>query len=1049
MENLIFKPTIKKDIFISNKPNGFYYIYNYMKKLLNFLFSMQMMGTLIAIFAISIGAATFIENDFGTQAAKAVVYNATWFEVLLFLITANLVANINRYKLYKKEKWSMGLFHVAFIVILLGSGITRYVGYEGSMHIREGKASNQITSTDSYVNIVIEGEGEKAKESIKLNMSALSSVNLNEDLSLNNKDIEVSLKHYIPNASTSLIEEAGGMPVITFVATSDNQMQGMQTFSLDYNSNKVLGENLFSFGDNETEQATNFSYTDSLRMKSPYPVKELNMMGGKGVQMESNKWHAIGPRKLYEINGIRLIIKNFFPSAKYKYVNTQDKKAPTILVFDVKSGENEKELIVKGFKDYVGTPEKAKINGLDVSIAYGSKYISLPFSIKLNDFQLVRYPGSKSPSSFASEVTLIDSLSSIKKDYRIYMNNILKYQGFRFFQSSYDTDEGGTILSVNHDHWGMMVTYFGYFLMIAGMAWSLIASGTRFRALSLMKSKSLKTILILILALGGSVTTYAQTGKRTEVPLEQAKSFGELVVQDNTGRFEPVNTLASEVIRKISKKNRIDGLNAEQVFLSMIIDPQKWEETPIIKVGNPDLIREIGASGKYASFANFLDARGQYKLRKKVQDAYSRKPANRTAYDKEIISVDERVNISYMIFTGEFLKLFPDPKNSNHAWYHPKEPIHVQGEDSLFIKKSILMLSQAMKSHDYDSADMYINGIKKYQNTYGKEVIPSKTKIKTEILYNNINIFKKLFPYYLLIGFILIIALVAKIITPKMSIKWLFRIAFAILSIAFLMHTIGLGARWYIAGRAPWSNGFESMTYVAWACLLSGFLFTRKSKFALAATSILAGLTLFVAHLSWMNPEITNLVPVLKSYWLTIHVAIITGSYGFLALATILGMLSLFLMVLKNKKNETRIDTTVVELSRISEMTMIIGLYSLTIGTILGGVWANESWGRYWGWDPKETWALVSVLVYSFVLHMRYIPGLKSIFTFNLASVWAYSSIIMTYFGVNYYLAGLHSYAKGDPVPIPSWVYYTVGILIVLSIAAYFNYKKYKTEKVE
>jgi len=1020
-----------------------------MKKLLDFLFSMQMMGTLIAIFAISIGAATFIENDFGTQAAKAIVYNATWFEVLLFLITVNLVANINRYKLYKKEKWSMGLFHIAFIIILIGSGITRYVGYEGSMHIREGKTSSQITSMDSYVDIIAEENGIKTEESVKLNMSALSNISLNEKLSLKDKDIKVKLKHYIPNASTSLIEEAGGIPVITFVATTENQMQGMQTFTLDYGSNKTLGENLFSFGKNETEQATNFSFTDSLRMKSPFPVKELNMMGSDAIDMESNKWHAIGPRKLYEINGIRLIVKDFYPSAKYKYVNTQDKKAPTVLVFDVKSGDQEKEIIVKGFKDYVGTPEQVQINGVDVSISYGSKYINLPFALKLNDFQLERYPGSMSPSSFASEVTLIDTRSAIKKDYRIYMNNILKHEGFRFFQSSYDKDEKGTVLSVNHDQWGMMVTYFGYFLMIVGMVWSLIASGTRFKTLGRMKSKSLKTILVLILAFGSSVSTYAQNEKRTEVPLEQAKRFGELVVQDKTGRFEPINTLASEVVRKISKKSRIAGLNADQVFLSMIIDPQSWEETPIIKVGNPDLIREIGAKGKYASFADFLDIRGQYKLGKKVQDAYSRKPAERTSYDKEIISVDERVNVSYMIFTGEFLKIFPDPKDENHSWYHPKEPIHVQGEDSLFIKKSILMLSQAIKSADYNSANLYIDGIKRYQTTYGHHVIPSPAKLKTEILYNNINIFKKLFPYYLLIGFILVIALVAKIITPNMSIKWLFRIAFFVLSIAFLMHTIGLGARWYIAGRAPWSNGFESMTYVAWACLLAGFIFTRKSKFALAATSILAGLTLFVAHLSWMNPEITNLVPVLKSYWLTIHVAIITGSYGFLALATILGMISLLLIILKNKKNELRIDTTVIELSRISEMTMIIGLYSLTIGTILGGVWANESWGRYWGWDPKETWALVSILVYSFVLHMRYIPGLKSIFTFNLASVWAYSSIIMTYFGVNYYLAGLHSYAKGDPIPVPNWVYYTVGILILLSVMAYYNYKRYKVIEEE
>lgn len=228
-----------------------------------------MMGTLIAIFAISIGAATFIENDFGTEAAKAVVYNATWFEILLILITGNLAANIYHYKLYKKEKWSMGLFHVSFIIILIGSGITRYIGYEGSMHIREGKTTNQITSIDNYVDITVEENGQKDAESIKLNMSALSSAHIKENLSLNNKEVTVNLRSYIPNASTNLIEEAGGIPIITFVASSDSQMKGMQTFTLDYNSKKELGENLFSFGASETERATNFSFTDSLRMKVP------------------------------------------------------------------------------------------------------------------------------------------------------------------------------------------------------------------------------------------------------------------------------------------------------------------------------------------------------------------------------------------------------------------------------------------------------------------------------------------------------------------------------------------------------------------------------------------------------------------------------------------------------------------------------------------------------------------------------------------------------------------------------------------------------------
>jgi cytochrome c-type biogenesis protein CcsB len=259
-----------------------------------------------------------------------------------------------------------------------------------------------------------------------------------------------------------------------------------------------------------------------------------------------------------------------------------------------------------------------------------------------------------------------------------------------------------------------------------------------------------------------------------------------------------------------------------------------------------------------------------------------------------------------------------------------------------------------------------------------------------------------------------------------------------------LFQTFGLGLRWYISGHAPWSDGYESMIYIGWVTMLAGLLFSRRSKMTVAATTLLASIILFVAHLSWMDPEITNLVPVLKSYWLTIHVSVITASYGFLALGALLGFFNLILMILKSPKNRELMDEHIRELTAINERTLIVGLYMLTIGTFLGGVWANESWGRYWGWDPKETWALVSVLVYSFIAHMRYIPGLKSKFAYNLASVFGFFSILMTYFGVNYYLSGLHSYAKGDPVPIPDFVYYTLGVIILAVVWAYNNEHRLK-----
>ncbi|RUT73260.1 cytochrome c biogenesis protein [Ancylomarina longa] len=1018
-----------------------------MKKILNFLFSMQMMGVLILLFAFSIGTATIIENDFGTAAARSLVYNAWWFELMLLIIVINLIVNIFRYQLFQKEKWSILLFHIAFIVIFIGSAFTRYIGFEGNMHIREGQSSNQMATTDTYVQVRLKDGNQQMNADEKMNLSSIKSVAYDEDLSIENKQVSIHLNNFIPHAKASLVEDPNGTPMMEMVIAGSPGKKGMQNFTMQYNTKQFVGNHLLAFGKNANPDAIVFDYTDSLRLYSPVPITEVSMMGGESIPMESNKWIVVSPRKLYDIDGTKLVIRSFYPSAKFNYVEGKDKNVTNVLVFNVNSGNESQELFVRGRRDYVGVSAKTNINGVNVSIGYGSKLMQLPFSLKLNDFQLDRYPGSHSPSSFASEVTLIDSKEGITKDYRIFMNNVLKYKGFRFFQASYDSDEQGTILSVNHDRWGMIVTYFGYFILMLGMAWSLFNPYTRFKALG-KKSKGTKTAVITaFLVIGSMLPSSAQN--RNVVPTQQAKQFGEVLVQDNSGRFEPINTLASEVIRKITKKSNFEGYSSEQIFLSMVLNPQEWQRVPMIKVGNSDLAREMGINGKYGSFMNFINQQGQYKLGQKVQEAYAKKPAQRNKYDKEIISVDERINISYMVFTGEFLKIFPDPNDNMKAWYNPTSQIKVHGEDSLFIKKSIILLSQAISKNEFDNANTYITGIKNYQKKYGSAVIPSETKQKVEIFYNNTNIFKRLFPFYLLIGFVLVVFLVIQILKPKFPIKWIMQPAIGILGIAFLFHTAGLAARWYISGHAPWSNGFESMTYVAWACLLAGFIFVRKSYFAIAATSVLAGLTLFVAHLSWMNPEITNLVPVLKSYWLTIHVAIITASYGFLALGAILGMINLVLMILQSDKNKDRIANNIQELSRISEMTMTIGLYFLTIGTFLGGVWANESWGRYWGWDPKETWALVSVLVYSFVLHIRFIPGLKSVFSFNLASVWAYSSILMTYFGVNYYLAGMHSYAKGDPVPVPTWVYYTLAVVIALSLGAYFNYKKYKTNTKE
>jgi cytochrome c-type biogenesis protein CcsB len=259
----------------------------------------------------------------------------------------------------------------------------------------------------------------------------------------------------------------------------------------------------------------------------------------------------------------------------------------------------------------------------------------------------------------------------------------------------------------------------------------------------------------------------------------------------------------------------------------------------------------------------------------------------------------------------------------------------------------------------------------------------------------------------------------------------------------FLVHTAGLIVRWYISGHAPWSDAYESMIYVAWATMFFGLAFGRKSDLTIASTAFVTAMILMIAHWNWMDPAIANLQPVLNSYWLMIHVAVIVASYGPFTLGMILGVVSLLLMIFTTQKNRTKMDLNIKELTIINEMALTVGLVMLTIGNFLGGMWANESWGRYWGWDPKETWALISIMIYAFVIHMRLVPGLRSRWGFNLASIIAFASIMMTYFGVNFYLAGLHSYASGDQIVSLQFIGIAVAIVAILGFFAYRGYAKF------
>jgi cytochrome c-type biogenesis protein CcsB len=767
-----------------------------------------------------------------------------------------------------------------------------------------------------------------------------------------------------------------------------------------------------------------------------------------------------------------------------------NEKSLSAVVVDITSnGETVRKKLLGG-KGTSSFTEKFEVGGLEYAMAYGSKVYELPFSIKLNDFIAEKYPGTEAGyASFMSKVTLVDERPF---DYDIFMNNILDHKGYRFFQSSFHPDEKGTVLSVNHDQWGTWITYLGYFLLYAGLMGIMFFGKTRFKDLgeSLEKLKAKKAALTIVLIFGGLVSVTAQEHsvgdghghgqeqapepghnrmptqaqidsilQTTIVSKEHAEAFGKLVIQDDAGRMKPINTFSSEVLRKLSLKDKFQDMNSDQVFLSMMLSPPAWYNAEFIAVdkkgkrkGRNDSIRSVLGVPKEQDFVkatDFFNEKGEYKLAPFLDDATTALAPNK--FQQDLKDANIRLNVLDQALSGKIIKIFPLLDDENNKWISAIEyrggqfPI----SDSLygnFVKNAvpyyILSLKKAIKSGDYSEADKLLAAFKKNQQNHGAEVLPSENKINTEVVYNKLGIFSWLFPAYLLVGMLLFFVLVFQIFKDRELWKAAAYVLKGVIIILFLWHTSGLILRWYISGHAPWTNAYESILYVSWATVGMGMLFTKKSTMTLGAATFVAGMLLFLAHQNWVDPSIGNLVPVLDSYWLMIHVAVIVGSYGPLTVGMILGFVCLLLMILTTKKNKKRMELNIKELTIINELVLTTGLVMLTIGNFLGGQWANESWGRYWGWDPKETWALISIMVYAFVIHTRLVPGLRGKWTFNFMSVIAYASIMMTYFGVNYYLVGLHSYGQSGAAAItPDYIWYIALGAAVLGAVSYWRYR--------
>ncbi len=1054
-----------------------------MKDLLKkIFFSTRLMAVLFLVFATAMAFGTFIESWYSTETARIWVYNATWFELIMVFFVINFVGNIFKYKLLRKEKWPVLLLHLSWILIILGAFVTRYISFEGMMPIREGQSEKVFYSDKTFLTVNMDGliNGEPRRKILEDDLivtpEAIKS-NLPWHVDFNGQPVTISYVDFIKGAKRGLVPDDNGEEYLKIVEAG-----GGQRHEHYLENGRVANiHNVLISLNNETQGAINiFTTADgSYQIKSPFEGNFLRMADQFRGELVKDSLQPLQLRSLYNVAGMQFVLPEPMVRGSYGVVKIPEEEVTPMsqdaLVIEVSTNGESVQQKLLGGRGTTSFSKSIEVGGLEFTMAYGSKVYELPFSIKLNDFIAEKYPGTeKGYASFMSKVTIEDERPF---DYDIYMNHILDHKRYRFFQSGFDQDERGTTLSVNHDFWGTWITYIGYFMLYAGLMGIMFFGKTRFRDLaeSLDKIKAKKAALTVLLIIGSIMNISAQEHAENDghnhskvptsvqidslltasiVDKEHAERFGKMVVQDEGGRMKPINTFSSELLRKLSLKDTYKGMNSDQVFISMMMNPAIWYNVEFIaldkKAQNDSIRKIIGVpeGQKYVKAIDFFDSKGQYKLEPYLRAATATNNPNK--FEQDFKDANIRLSLLDQALSGQILKIFPLLNDENNKWVSAVEyrSGQYQVTDTLysnFIKNALpyylMSLNNAKGNGDYSEADKLLSAFKRNQLNHGNEVLPSETKINTEVIYNKLNIFNHLYKIYALVGILMFFVLIFQIFKEREI--WRIGTYFfkGTIIILFLWHTAGLVLRWYISGHAPWSDAYESILYVSWATMGMGLLLGRKSDMTIAASAFVTAMLLWIAHQSWVDPAIANLVPVLDSYWLMIHVAVIVGSYGPLTVGMILGVVSLILISLTNKKNKKRMKLNLKELTTINELALMVGLVMLTIGNFLGGQWANESWGRYWGWDPKETWALISIMVYAFVIHSRLVPGLRGRWFFNFLSVIAFGSIMMTYFGVNFYLVGLHSYASGAQVITPMFIYYTVFGVLVLGAVSYWRYQ--------
>ncbi len=671
----------------------------------------------------------------------------------------------------------------------------------------------------------------------------------------------------------------------------------------------------------------------------------------------------------------------------------------------------------------------------------------LPFTVRLDTFYIDYHEGTRSAADYVSQLTITDG--NRQEHAEVSMNNIYAHRGIRFYQSSYDEDGRGTLLSVNSDPWGIPVTYTGYALLFISLLWMLIKKRqgltpnsltpgltpnpsprgegrryshgrkTRFWVSSLL-ALSLSLLLITPLFLWRGVGGEAAGGGAPTLPLEQAQELGRLNILYN-GRICPLQTFAIDFTKKLYGKPHYGQYSAEQVLTGFIFWGDEWCNEPIIKVkGEP--LRSTLQLPKYCSVNSFFNpAMGGYTLGPYVQQYYH---GNRDKFHQEVGKVDEKLQLIMELRQGKLLKVFPYTQHAT-TWYSPVDryPADIQAEQQEYMKNVFSLLNEEAHAGRFDRMNEYLTKMQKYQVRYGGSSLPTSLQTQAERFYNRVPFATILFMVNLTMAFLLVGVRVfsrsgkrragsensigakktgGKIhLTPRSTLL----APRIILTFSFLSLTLCLALRWIISGTIPMANGYETMLLMAWIILLLSLLMVRRMPIMMVFGFLMSGFFLLVSHISQMDPQITHIMPVLSSPLLTLHVSIIMMAYALLSLTFLCGVVGL----LTNLTHRSSLNAP--QLLTLSHQFLYPALTCLGFGIFIGAIWANVSWGTYWSWDPKETWALITLMVYAVAVHNRSIAWLRTPRHYHLYMVLAFLTLLMTYFGVNYFLGGMHSYA--------------------------------------